>query len=231
MTVFGQFLEFSVPVPDIRDSLNFYRRLGFSELSVGDVRDYHYGVITDGRIAIGLHGGGIDEPALSFVKNDVESSVRHVAPDEDTLSFVRLGNESFHEIGLHTPDGHMLIMMEARTFSQADLSELPAPVTGHIVEISLGCRDIDAAAEYWTGAGFTASDYPEDGMVELLVPGLRLGLRKNLPPGSMALRCAPGDLEQALQALERENVPVRKKGGHHRVASPEGTWLELVAAG
>ena len=186
-TVFGQFLEFSVPTDNIQDSLNFYRKLGFSELPVGDVRDYHYGVVTDGRIAIGLHAGGIDEPALTFVKNDVASSLRHVVPEEDTLSFTRLGTETFNEIGMHTPDGHMLIMVEARTFSQADLSALPAPVIGHSVEISLGCRDIDNAKNYWAGAGFTASHYPEEEMVELLVPGLRLGLRTGLPPGKTAL--------------------------------------------
>lgn len=219
-TVFGQFLEFSVPTHDIQESLNFYHELGFSELPVGDVRDYHYGVVTDGRIAIGLHAGGIDEPALTFVKNDVASSLRDVAPDEDTLSFTRLGSETFNEIGLHTPDGHMLIMMEARTFSQADLSALPAPVTGHSVEISLGCRDLDNAMKYWAGAGFTASHYPEDEMVELLVPGLRLGLRTDLPPGKTALRFAPNDLEQTLLSLERSNVPVQRKPAYHQVMSP-----------
>jgi catechol 2,3-dioxygenase-like lactoylglutathione lyase family enzyme len=227
-TVFGQFLEFSIPTDDILDSLNFYRKLGFSELPVRDVRDYHYGVITDGRIAIGLHAGGIDEPALTFVKNDVASSLRHVVPDEDMLSFARLGTETFNEIGLRTPDGHLLIMMEARTFSQADLSEFLAPVTGHSVEISLGCRDIDHTTRYWTDAGFTASHYPEDGMAELLVPGLRLGIRTDLPPGKIALRCAPNDLEKTLELLDRDNVPAQQKSTYHQVMSPEGIHLQLV---
>jgi predicted lactoylglutathione lyase len=226
-TVFGQFLELSVPTHDIQESLNFYHKLGFSELPVGDVRDYHYGVITDGRIAIGLHADGIDEPALTFVKYDVASSLHQVAPKEDTLSFTRLGTESFHEIGLYTPDEHMVIMIEARTFSQADLSVLPAPVTGYAVEISLGCRDIENAASYWTDAGFTANHNSEDEMVELLTPGLRLGLRTDLSPGQIALRFAPNELQQALDSLDGCNIQVQQKAAHYRVTSPEGIHLNL----
>jgi len=230
-TAFGQFLEFSIPTPDIQESLNFYHKLGFSELPVGDIRDYHYGVITDGRIAIGLHAGGIDEPALSFVKSDVAASMPRVAPDEELLSFSRLGSETFHEIGVHTPDGHLLIMMEARTFSRAHLSELPTPVTGHSVEISLGCRDIDNSAHYWTDAGFTMNrpmvdDTPDD-MIELLTPGLRLGLRTDLPGGRTALRFAPDNLDHALELLDQQNVPVHRAGECYRVTAPEGTHLNL----
>jgi catechol 2,3-dioxygenase-like lactoylglutathione lyase family enzyme len=230
-TAFGQFLEFSVPTYDIQESLNFYHKLGFSELPVGDIRDYHYAVITDGRIAIGLHADGIDEPALSFVKSDVAASLRSVAPDEELLSFSRLGSETFHEIGVHTPDGHLLIMMEARTFSRAHLSELPTPATGHSVEISLGCRDIDSSAHYWTDAGFTmyrpmVDDSPGD-TIELLTPGLRLGLRTDLPSGRTALRFAPDDLDHVLELLDQQNVPVHRAGKCHRVTAPEGTHLNL----
>jgi len=219
--------------------LNFYHELGFSELPVGDIRDYHYGVVTDGRIALGLHADGIDEPALSFVKSDVALYLTRVVPDGETLSFSRLGSETFHEIGVHTPDGHLLIMMEARTFSRVQLSELPAPITGHSAEISLGCGDIDNATSYWTDAGFMTTREvtagPEGSAVELLVPGLRLGLRPDLPPGQSVLRFTPDDLEQTLEILDRRNVPVHRTAtGHHhqchRVTAPEGTYLDLVAA-
>jgi catechol 2,3-dioxygenase-like lactoylglutathione lyase family enzyme len=235
-TIFGQFLEFSVPTHDIQESLNFYHELGFTELSVGDIRNYHYGIVTDGRIAIGLHAGGIDEPALSFVKSDVASYLQQVTPNDEELSFSRLGTETFHEIGVHTPDGHLLIMMEARTFSRVRLSDLPTPVTGYSVEISLGCSDIDNAARYWTDAGFMAArerpEYAADAVVELLAPGLRLGLRTDLPPGRSVLCFAPDDLNQTLESLDQRNVPVRRiRAGHrqvHRMTAPEGTHLDLV---
>ena len=234
-TAFGQFLEFSVPTSDIQESLNFYRALGFSEIPVGDIRNYHYGVVTDGRIAIGLHGGGVDEPALSFIKSDVAAYLQRVSPADEVLSFSHLGTGDFHEIGVHTPDGHLLIMMEARTFSPAQLSGLPTPITGHSIEISLGYRDIDDAMRYWTDAGFIATrdiaGNRADNRVELLAPALRLGLQTNLPPGQTALRFAPEDLDQTLELLDRRNVPVRHMGDCHRVTAPENTYLDLISIG
>jgi len=231
-TIFGRFLEFSIPTQDIRESLKFYRTLGFSELSVGDIRRYHYGAVTDSRIAIGLHAGGIEEPALSFVKTDVASYLQRVVPKNEKLFFSRLGDDMFHEIGVHTPDGHLLIMMEARTFSRVRLTDLPAPTTGPSLEISLGCRDIDDSTRYWTDAGFMANHDTVAGMnidcAELLSPGLRLGLRTDLPTGLAALRFAPDDPGRVVESLERHNMPVKKRYDYYRVTTPEGIYLDLV---
>jgi len=231
-TIFGRFLEFSIPTRDIQASLEFYRTLGFSELSVGDIRHYHYGVVTDGRIAVGLHAGGIEEPALSFVKTDVAAYLQRVVPANEKLFFSRLGDEMFHEIGVHTPAGHLLIMMEARTFSRTRLTDLPAPITGFFLEISLGCRDIDDSTRYWTDAGFmanhdTVADMDID-CAELLAPGLRLGLRTDLPTGQATLRFAPDDPGRTVEALERHNIPVQKRSDCHRVTTPEGIYLDLA---
>lgn len=233
-TTFGQFLEFSVPAKDVQESLSFYHKLGFSELSVGDIRNYHYGVVTDGHIAIGLHADGIEEPALTFVKSDVASYLQHVSPGGEELFFSRVGSEDFHEIGVHTPDGHLLIMIEARTFSQVRLSELPTPITGRSVEISLGCRDLDDAARYWTDAGFmansdTENDVPGD-RVEMLVAGLCLGLRTDRAAGKTALRFMPDDFGQVLDHFEKTAIAVTRTSDGCQVTAPEGTQLDIVNA-
>jgi len=231
-TIFGQFLELSIPAHDIQESLNFYHVLGFSELPVGDIRNYHYGVVSDGRIAIGLHADRIEEPALSFVKSDLAESLAQITSAGGELFFSRLGGEDFHEIDVRTPDGHLLVILEARTFSQADLSELPLPITGHCVEISLGCHDLDNTTHYWTAAGFLANSLSAgpsaNHTIELLAPGLCLGLRTDLPSGRMALRFAPDNLEHVLEMLDRCNVPVRRMAEGYRVIAPEGTHLNLV---
>ncbi len=231
-TVFGQFLELSIPTDDIQESLNFYRKLGFSELSVNDIRTGHYGVVTDGRITIGLHGDGINEPALSFVKSDVASYLQHVRPDGEELSFSHLDTEHFHEIGVYTPDGHLLIIMEARTFSRANLSELPIPLTGRAVEISLGSHNISNAAIYWTDAGFLANGDAEDdtaaGKIELLAPGLQLGIYANLRAGQTALRFAPDDFTTTLDYFARTAIEVCRTNDGCYLTSPEGIRLYIV---
>lgn len=227
---FGRFLELSLPTSDIRQSMDFYRRLGFSELPVGDIRRYHYGVVTDGRIAIGLHAGGIEEPALSFVHEDVAATVPPMMSAEDTLTFTRLGEEAFHEIGMRTPDDQLLIMMEARTFSRADLTSLPRPVIGHMTEISLGCRNQGPSIAFWTGAGMTTSQDMEendDEPVELLAPGLRLGLHPDLKPGELRLNFRHDSPDEMLPALEKAGIPVRQSAGRHYLQSPEGVRFDL----
>ena len=38
----GRFLEYSIPTPDIRASLDFYVKLGFSQAEVGETWAYCY---------------------------------------------------------------------------------------------------------------------------------------------------------------------------------------------
>ena len=228
-TAFGQFLEYSLPTADIRASLEFYQRLGFTELPVGDIRNYHYAVISDGRIALGLHGSGFEAPALSFVKTDVAVSVDTLDMAEDTISFMKLGAESFHEIGVQSPDGHLVVMMEARTFSRADLSGLTPTAIGQISEISLGCRDLTAERHFWSRAGFMAGDEtPEDTFdqaLELLAPGLRLGLRSEVPAGRSAIRLLATDEAELIATLECLEIPFRRQADVFGIDAPEGTRL------
>ena len=51
----GRFLEYSIATPDIRASLEFYAKLGFSQAEVGEAWPHPYAVVTDGRICLGLH--------------------------------------------------------------------------------------------------------------------------------------------------------------------------------
>ncbi len=58
----GRFLEFSLATPDVRASLDFYTRLGFSEAEVGEAWPHPYAVVTDGRICLGLHQQAMPRP-------------------------------------------------------------------------------------------------------------------------------------------------------------------------
>jgi catechol 2,3-dioxygenase-like lactoylglutathione lyase family enzyme len=104
----GQFLEISVPTEDIQASREFYVHLGFTEIPVNDIREHFYAVVTDGRIAIGLHAGGHEEIALSFVWPDVARQVREFEDAGHEFTFVKLGHEEFNEAELLSPDAHPL---------------------------------------------------------------------------------------------------------------------------
>lgn len=227
MGAFGRFLEVSIPTRDILRSLAFYRALGFSELTTGDMRSWHYAVVTGGGIAIGLHGGGIGEPALSFVRPNLARQVRALEDAGHEFEFSRLGADEFHEAALRSPDGHMIVMMEARTFSPGDAGGEVASLLGACAEVTLACADHGVTRAFFETAGFIAADEPADDVVRLHTPGITLGLRETTASPAATLRFSPGDPRRLLRELAGRGLrPIRRPEGNVLVA-PEGTRLVL----
>jgi hypothetical protein len=79
MSLLGQFLELSVPTEDVPTSLAFYRAPGFTEVPVADIRPWSHAAVTDGQVLIGLHGGGLEQPALSFVRPGLAAHINALA--------------------------------------------------------------------------------------------------------------------------------------------------------
>jgi len=156
-----RFLELSLPTPDIAASLDFYRCLGFTELNTSDIRPYPYVVLTDGRIAIGLHGEQLTQPALSFVQSGAATWARQLEAAGFELAYQHLGIDDFHEFALASPAGHLAVVTEAPTFSRLQIEEAAAPLTGASAYIQFGCYDLDACVRFWNVAGL-AEDTDDD---------------------------------------------------------------------
>jgi hypothetical protein len=227
MGAFGRFLELSIPVRDIRRSLAFYHALGFVELTAGDIRTWHYAVVTDGTIVLGLHAAAITEPSLAFVRPNLERQVQAMELAGHRFEFRRLGADEFHEAGLRSPDGHMILMLEARTFSPGTDSGSTSSIIGHCTEVSLGCVEPETTRQFFETAGFlpapTAGSRPD---VCLEAPGIRIGLRS--PSSRQTLRFAPDDMTTALERLAAAGIePVRAPEGVS-IDTPEGLRLLLA---
>lgn len=235
MPALGRFLELSVPAPDIRASLDFYLRLGFTELPVNDIRAHHYAVVTDGHAVIGLHGGGLEQPCLAFVRPGVAAHARRLADLGVEIAFARLAEDEFHEAGLHAPDGTLVVVMEARTYSTGSLADIPVPGFGRARELGLPTLDPDADLPFWLEAGFGPRDEAADddgaggsrgeGLL-LEGPGLTLGLRPSQAwAGPVLWYGAP---DPAFLAA-RDLAPARHPGGFS-LRAPEGTRLAWATA-
>jgi catechol 2,3-dioxygenase-like lactoylglutathione lyase family enzyme len=224
MPALGRFQEFSVPATDIRASLDFYTTLGFTELATGDVRTHHYAVVTDGRIAVGLHEGYLEKTALSFVRPELAAYVRSPEMAHTELLFQRLGIEDFHEVGFYGPDGELIVMMEARTFSQMLLDDVPPPVVGYLTEISLPSPEPLKSLAFWQEAGFMV-DGQTDNAITLIAPGVRLGLRASLAGGRPALQFMAADRDTLIANLEKESIGSTPTNTGLRLTAPEGTPL------
>jgi catechol 2,3-dioxygenase-like lactoylglutathione lyase family enzyme len=227
MGAFGKFLEVSVPTADILRSLEFYRALGFAELTTGDIRAWHYTVVTDGRIAIGLHGGGIEEPALSFVRPNLARQVRALEELGHEFEFQRLGAEEFNEAALRSPDGHLILMLEARTFSPGEDTEGPTSLIGHCTEVTLACADPGVTRSFFENAGFLPADEPQSDIVHLQTPGVTLGLRETARSAAATLRFAAGDAREVLRVLKEKELRTTRGADGHVIKAPEGTRLVI----
>lgn len=152
----GRFLELSVHAGDIRASVEFLERLGFSHCVTNDIWSHPYGVLTDGRITFGLHQYPFASPSLTFVREQLAQQLARIEAAGARLEFRRTGEDVFNEVGFRDPTGHMVTLLEARTYSPADRSRDETSLCGDFVEYSLPARDFAAARRTWEAFGFVA---------------------------------------------------------------------------
>ena len=115
----GRFHELSLSTPDIRASIDFYESLGFWQAPTGDVWPHRYGVVTDGRLVLGLHEIP-DFAAITFVHPDVATVAKSLEAAGVTLTLRRTDPEVFNQIEFADPAGQKIRMLAARTFSPTD---------------------------------------------------------------------------------------------------------------
>ena len=228
MSSLGQFLELSVPAPDLAASLDFYLQLGFSEMRVNDIRPGGYAAVTDGQIVIGLHAIGLDEPALTFVKPDLARHARALVDAGTELYFQRLDDDQFNEVGLRTPDGLLVQLLEAPTFTVAD-DEFAAPLIGRCIEVTLGSTTLADTRNFFELAGFLGTDGEDEASVLLSAPGLSLAIRPEMQRGGVTLRFEPAGDWRQLVAIR--GITGRRSGPNELLVAPEGTRLLVVPPG
>jgi len=227
MSLFGQFLEISVPVDDIQESLAWYCQLGFTECPVGDIYDHHYAVVTDGRINIGLHDQELEGLTLSFVRPELRSRLQELEALGLETEEVYQGEERFHEVTLTDPDGLPVRLLEARSFSAANADE--TPLTGGIRHIEVFTRDAEQLTAFWCAGGLDvhADDDDEDSF-ELLSKGLSIKVTEGRGKNALNFYCQnPATLESV---LINKDMPYKKKAGTISLMAPEGTRLLISAS-
>lgn len=234
----GRFLEYSIATPDIRASLEFYLKLGFSQAQVGEAWPHPYAVVTDGRICLGLHGEFIPAPSTTFVKPDL---LRHLSELERLalhFEFRRLGNDVFNELGWLDPCGHLIRLVEARTFSPAKRRATDSSLCGYFLEIALPAPDRAAAKEFWEKFGFVGMEEPDAPLphVSCTSDSVNLGLYDPAHLRGPTLLFDAGDVGGTLARLAEAGVtptgqvplPLRQLPATVLTA-PEGTHLLLLS--
>ena len=232
MTLLGKFLEFSVQTEDILESLAFYKSLGFSELAIGDVWQHKYAVVSDGEINIGLHEREFDSPSITFVHPDLAKYSRTMTSRGVEFSVLKIDEDVFNELGFRDRDGHMIRLLEARTFSPPD-DDLPRSLCGELLETVLPVRNVLRTGRFWAPLTPVLLRIREEPTTHMRfdAAGMPLGLSESvaLEQPSLCFKCQ--DREGIAAAIEKHALPHRDfpdfEGAFTRLVAPEGTVLYL----
>lgn len=235
MTMLGRFLEISVHAPDLLESLAFYEGLGFQQIAVNEVRAWPYGVVTDGRLFIGLHQRPIESPTLTFVQADL---AQHAAALRDKgIVFTRehLGSDEFNEVSFQDPHGQYIQLIEARTFSPPSTSADSS--CGYFVEYGLPVREFDTGIAFWESLGFIAMEETSEPFPRRALTSdyLNLGLHRSRALRQPVLVFEDADMRERLQTLRERGFELGDdmpdsldEQANAVLTAPEGTKLLLM---
>lgn len=236
----GRFHEVSIQTGDIRASVEFYERLGFTHAPTGDTWPHPYGVLTDGRIFLGLHQYRFPSPSLTYVRPAIATHLPQLEALGIRPAFAKTGEDEFNEIGFRDPAGQMVTILEARTYSPVERRPEEHSLCGWFVEFSIPATDFEAAQAFWERLGFVATEETDVPYVHLPLTSDHLSIAFHRPrtldrpmlvfesadAEARIARLAEHGIERSAE-LPRGLDPAR----HALLLSPEGTPLLLVPAG
>ncbi|MBS0379351.1 MAG: VOC family protein [Proteobacteria bacterium] len=167
LPLLGTFHEFSLAVRDVAAAVEFYERLGFRHATTTDAFLHPYGVLTDGRVFIGIHGRTGPSPALTFVRPDLARSLAAFEDAGIELGTLHVGTDEFNQVAFATSDGQEIAVLEARTYSPVDRRALSPSLCGEFAEVSLPATDFASAQAFWEKLGFVGAEEEDSPYVHL----------------------------------------------------------------
>jgi len=235
--VLGKFHEIGIATADIRASVEFYERLGFTQAQTGDTWSHPYGVLTDGRLFLGLHQRTLVSPIITFVKPEIARHIAELESRSIAVTFQRTGEDVFNEIGLHDPTGQLITVLEARTYSPVDRRPEETSLCGYFAELSLPTTDFDSARAYWEPLGFVATEETDEPYVHLPLTSDHLDVAFHRPRtlDRPALVFQDPDMGARIARIRELGVTISRElprgldpARNALIESPEGTTLLLL---
>jgi len=233
----GRFHEVSLATADIRASVDFYERLGFSQATTTDTFAHPYGVLTDGRLYLGLHQRHAPSPTLTFVRAGIAACLDEFAARGIELTLCHVGEDEFNEIGFQGPHGESVRVIEARTYSPAERASSETSLCGDFAEVSLPVIDFAAAQAFFEPLGFVATGEVQTPYLHLPLTSDHLDLafhHSRTFDGPLIVFRAP-DMAQRIERLRTlgvagggplpHGVPL---AANTLLTAPEGTHLLLL---
>jgi hypothetical protein len=235
----GTFHELSVAVDDVRAAVELYERLGFTQATTADTFSHPYGVLSDGRLFIGLHQRPGPSPVLTFVRPGIAASLGAFAAAGIELTRCHTGEEVFNEIAFQDPFGHAVAVLEARTYSPLARDASDTSLCGDFAEISLPAGDFAVAQRFWEPLGFVAAEQSDQPYPHLSLTSDHLDLAFHPPAVSArpmlvfrdpGMRSRIARLHELGVELAAAPPAIPASGGCALLSAPGGTAVLLLEA-
>ena len=232
----GQLLEIALTADPVAKALEFYQGLGFRSLPVGDIVTTPYAVVSQPRLALGLHAREHPGPAPTFVRPELRAHLRALRRAGIELEWSALADDEFHSAAFLDPNGLSVMLIEARTFSPAPLESDAASVCGEWLELSVATHSREESMNFWSALGLelVAEGEAPHPWIRLSGNGLTLGFHEGVrfPPGlSFVCDQLPARLEylEAKGYRSRSGAPLgERRDACATLEGPEGTPLYLL---
>jgi catechol 2,3-dioxygenase-like lactoylglutathione lyase family enzyme len=237
--VLGRFHEISVETADIAESVAFYERLGFSQCGTTDTWTHPYGVVTDGKLFLGLHQFKFPSPTITWVHPGVAHHAHAIEKHGIELAWKRVGDDAFNEFGFLDPSGQAVRVQEAATHFASDREDGKPSLCGDFAEFSVPAADFEAMRAFWEPLGFVAMGETESPYARMSMTSDHLDIGVHRPrtfesPMLVFSAADMGERIERLRALGHETTQNLPRGLDPRhcalLLAPEGTALLLVNA-
>ena len=235
----GKFHEISIATADIAESVAYYERLGFSQCGTTDTWPHPYGVLTDGRLYIGLHQFKFPSPTLTYVHPGVAEHAHVIEKLGVEIAWKRVGDDAFNEFGFLDPSGQAVRVQEASTHFASNLEQGESSLCGDFAEYSVPSTDFEPLREFWEPLGFVALSETDEPYVRMSMTSDHVDLAVHRPRtlDQPMLVFAAADMGERIERLRGLDVPMSEdlpRGLDPRSAAllraPEGTAILLINA-
>lgn len=230
-----RFHEISLPTTDIQASMDFYQSLGFTPLDTGDTLSHRYGVVTDGRLVLGLHESPERVAGLTFIRPELSAWADELLAAGLTPSLIRTHPEAFNEIAVDGPAGNRLWLIEAPIHAAATAAQQTSHC-GEFLHLGLPARHPEDMCLFWERFGFVAMGESDDPYAHHALTSDHLNLALHSPRllDTLVLVFSDPDPERRIARLRdtgltpQGRVPRGLPQGSAIFEAPEGTQLLIL---
>jgi catechol 2,3-dioxygenase-like lactoylglutathione lyase family enzyme len=236
--VLGRFHEISVETTDIADSVAFYERLGFVQCGTTDTWQHSYGVLTDGKLYIGLHQFRFPSPTITYVHADVAQHAHAIEHKGIELAWKRVGDDAFNEFGFLDPSGQAVRVQEAPTHFAGDIEPRDTSLCGDFAEYSVPAADFAPMRDFWEPLGFVAIGESESPYLRMSMTSdyIDIGVHRPRTLDVPMLVFTAADMSERIERLRAlgcefsaDDLPRGLDPRHNALLkAPEGTALLLI---